>query len=246
MNITVYLGATAETTGAQNCGQRLWNLDWRERKCAGLWRIANRADGGACQKRFGCRRRSDRRRAEMLSGRGLCIRRPDPAAGHREYGRAQGENDRTRRRISGVSGGTGTLEEIAEVMSMVSLGQLDAPCMLYKSERVLRRPARLLAQMIETGLSTPERQSGIYFAGTFRDRSHSAEMEFAGSMMQPAGTPAGLSCPACAVKSRIFCGGVGFSPPAEAFCSVLKRRVLCQDNPGAAVAQECCAVFCGR
>ena len=28
-------------------------------------------------------------------------------------------------------GGTGTLEEIAEVMSKVSLGQLDAPCILY-------------------------------------------------------------------------------------------------------------------
>ena len=28
-------------------------------------------------------------------------------------------------------GGTGTLEEIAEVMSRVSLGQLDAPCILY-------------------------------------------------------------------------------------------------------------------
>ena len=29
-------------------------------------------------------------------------------------------------------GGTGTLEEIAEIMSKVSLKQLDAPCILYK------------------------------------------------------------------------------------------------------------------
>ena len=28
-------------------------------------------------------------------------------------------------------GGTGTLEEITEVMSKVSLGHLDAPCILY-------------------------------------------------------------------------------------------------------------------
>ena len=28
-------------------------------------------------------------------------------------------------------GGTGTLEEIAEIMSKVSLGHLDAPCILY-------------------------------------------------------------------------------------------------------------------
>ena len=66
-------------------------------------------------------------------------------------------------------GGTGTLEEIAEVMSMVSLGQLDAPCMLYNRNGYYDGLQRLLAQMIETGLSTPERQSGIYFAGTLSE-----------------------------------------------------------------------------
>ena len=54
-------------------------------------------------------------------------------------------------------GGTGTLEEIAEVMSKVSLKHLDAPCILYG----LRM---LLSHMIETGLSSEERQKGIYFA----------------------------------------------------------------------------------
>ena len=44
-------------------------------------------------------------------------------------------------------GGTGTLEEIAEVMSKVSLRHLEV----------------LLARMIEKGLSSPERQQGIYF-----------------------------------------------------------------------------------
>mgnify|MGYP002537715294 CR=1 FL=1 len=41
-------------------------------------------------------------------------------------------------------GGTGTLEEIAEVMSKVSLGQLDAPCILY--ERLLRQPESTACQ----------------------------------------------------------------------------------------------------
>ena len=61
------------------------------------------------------------------------------------------------------------MEEIAEVMSMVSLGQLDAPCMLYNRNGYYDGLQRLLAQMIETGLSTPERQSGIYFAGTLSE-----------------------------------------------------------------------------
>ena len=45
-------------------------------------------------------------------------------------------------------GGTGTLEEIAEVMSKVSLKHLDAPC---------------------KGLSSKERQEGIYFAENLDD-----------------------------------------------------------------------------
>lgn len=37
-------------------------------------------------------------------------------------------------------GGTGTLEEIAEVMSKVSLGQLDAPCILYDLDGYYDKP----------------------------------------------------------------------------------------------------------
>ena len=36
-------------------------------------------------------------------------------------------------------GGTGTLEEIAEVMSAVSLGHLSAPCILYNLWGLLQR-----------------------------------------------------------------------------------------------------------
>lgn len=61
-------------------------------------------------------------------------------------------------------GGTGTLEEIAEVMSKVSLKQLDAPCILYNLNGYYDDLKALLGHMIEKGLSSPERQEGIYFA----------------------------------------------------------------------------------
>ena len=60
-------------------------------------------------------------------------------------------------------GGTGTLEEIAEVMSKVSLRHLDAPCILYNLNGYYDGLKVLLARMIEKGLSSPERQQGIYF-----------------------------------------------------------------------------------
>ena len=63
-------------------------------------------------------------------------------------------------------GGTGTLEEIAEVMSKVSLKHLDAPCILYNLNGYYDGLKALLGHMIEMGLSTEERQEGIYFADT--------------------------------------------------------------------------------
>ena len=63
-------------------------------------------------------------------------------------------------------GGTGTLEEIAEVMSKVSLKHLDAPCILYNLNGYYDGLKALLDHMIEMGLSTKERQEGIYFADT--------------------------------------------------------------------------------
>lgn len=61
-------------------------------------------------------------------------------------------------------GGTGTLEEITEVMSNVSLKQLDAPCILYNLNGYYDSLMMLLGQMIDKGLSSEERQEGIYFA----------------------------------------------------------------------------------
>ena len=51
-------------------------------------------------------------------------------------------------------GGTGTLEEIAEVMSRVALGQLDAPCIFYNLNGYYDGLRTLLAHMIELGLSS--------------------------------------------------------------------------------------------
>ena len=69
-------------------------------------------------------------------------------------------------------GGTGTLEEIAEVMSKVSLKHLDAPCILYNLNGYYNALQALLEQMIEKGLSSEERQAGIYFAGSLEEIRH--------------------------------------------------------------------------
>ena len=61
-------------------------------------------------------------------------------------------------------GGTGTLEEITEVISKLSLEQLDAPCILYDLNGYYQPLHQLLQQMITMGLSTPARQRNIAFA----------------------------------------------------------------------------------
>ena len=66
-------------------------------------------------------------------------------------------------------GGTGTLEEISEVMSKLSLGHLDAPCIVYDLDGYYEGLKALLARMIAAGLSTPEKQRGIHFAECLAD-----------------------------------------------------------------------------
>ena len=66
-------------------------------------------------------------------------------------------------------GGTGTLEEIAEVMSKVSLNQLNAPCILYNLNGYYDDLKALLNHMIEKGLSSNERQEGIFFVENLDD-----------------------------------------------------------------------------
>ena len=66
-------------------------------------------------------------------------------------------------------GGTGTLEEIAEVMSKVYLGHLEAPCILYDLNGYYSGLKTQLARMAEAGLSTAEGQQKISFAGSLED-----------------------------------------------------------------------------
>ena len=66
-------------------------------------------------------------------------------------------------------GGTGTLEEISEIMSKVSLRHLSAPCILYNLNGYYEGLKALLKHMIATDLSSPEKQQGIYFADTLEE-----------------------------------------------------------------------------
>lgn len=61
-------------------------------------------------------------------------------------------------------GGVGTLEEISEIMSKLSLGQLQAPCIYYNLDGYYDDVKHFLQQMILKGFSSEEKQQGVYFA----------------------------------------------------------------------------------
>ena len=61
-------------------------------------------------------------------------------------------------------GGTGTLEEISQIMSMIGLGQLDAPCVFYNLNGYYNPMAEQLDRMLACDLTSPERLRGISFA----------------------------------------------------------------------------------
>ena len=66
-------------------------------------------------------------------------------------------------------GGTGTLEEIAEVMSKVCLGHLAAPCIIYNLNGYYDNLKELLAHMVKMGLAFEDRLTGIYFAENLKE-----------------------------------------------------------------------------
>ena len=66
-------------------------------------------------------------------------------------------------------GGTGTLDEISEIMSMVSLDLIDAPCILYNLDGYYNGLRELLNTMISNGFSSEKRQSRISFADDISD-----------------------------------------------------------------------------
>lgn len=68
-----------------------------------------------------------------------------------------------------LPGGTGTLEEISEIMSKVSLGMINAPCIIFNHHGYYNGLKQLLDKMVEQGLSTKERQNKIYFADSVVD-----------------------------------------------------------------------------
>ena len=74
-------------------------------------------------------------------------------------------------------GGTGTLEEISEVMSKISLKQLHAPCIFYNLNDYYKGMKELMCHMIEMGLSTREKQKGIYFADHLEEIKNIIEEE---------------------------------------------------------------------
>ena len=66
-------------------------------------------------------------------------------------------------------GGTGTLEEISEVMSKVTLRHLQAPCIIYNLNGYYDCLRGLLDRMVEEELSSEERLAGISFAGSLEE-----------------------------------------------------------------------------
>lgn len=66
-------------------------------------------------------------------------------------------------------GGTGTLEEISEIMSLVSLKLIDSPCILYNLDGYYDGLKELLNTMISYGLSSKDRQDGIIFANNISE-----------------------------------------------------------------------------
>lgn len=62
-----------------------------------------------------------------------------------------------------MPGGTGTLEEISEVMSLLALDRLEAPCILYNLHGYYDSLQQLLERMVAADLSNEYRQRNIYF-----------------------------------------------------------------------------------
>ena len=66
-------------------------------------------------------------------------------------------------------GGVGTLEEVSEIMSKLSLRQLDAPCIYYNLDGYYDDIKHFLQHMIDKGLSDEEKQRGVDFAESLEE-----------------------------------------------------------------------------
>ena len=79
-------------------------------------------------------------------------------------------------------GGTGTLEEISEIMSKVVLGHLDTPCIVYNLNGYYDSLRALLGRMVEEELSSDEKLAGISFAGSLEEIRNILENAAAGNI----------------------------------------------------------------
>ena len=66
-------------------------------------------------------------------------------------------------------GGTGTLEEAAEVTSRLSLGQLYAPCVFYNLDGYYEGLRALFQAMLAQGLADPAQFSRVHFAASLAE-----------------------------------------------------------------------------
>ncbi len=66
-------------------------------------------------------------------------------------------------------GGVGTLEEVSEIMSKLSLGHLHALCIYYNLDGYYDDIKHFLQQMILKGFSSEEKQQGVYFAESMEE-----------------------------------------------------------------------------
>lgn len=71
-----------------------------------------------------------------------------------------------------MPGDTGTLEEVSEVISLIALAQLDAPCILFNLNGFYDDLRALLNRMSDMGFSSPRRQRGIHFTSSLDEVAH--------------------------------------------------------------------------
>lgn len=66
-------------------------------------------------------------------------------------------------------GGTGTLDEISEILCLSALGEVTGPCILYNLNGYYEPLKTLLQRMTDCGLSTVQRQKNVHFAENIQE-----------------------------------------------------------------------------